>query len=320
MIGVLTKGNFLKVSDIEEAFPKILDKEDEWKIYSSFDDMYEDKEEIEIIFNASNIDGEKIKDFKNLKWVFSYSAGVETYPLESLKDMGVILTNTSGVHAKSIAEQVTGAMIMFSRNLITAFRNQEKNKYDWSINVDELSGKNILILGMGAIGKEIARKAKAFDMNVTGIRKHIDKDLPKNFDRAFATKDLDNHLKDQDYVVSILPSTKETRHLFDKNKFSLMDEDAIFMNVGRGDLIVEKDFVDALKSKTIKGAYLDVFPEEPVPKDSKLWELDNLLMTPHNAGPTPLYFSRAIKIFEKNLKLYKKDEDLINVIDYDLKY
>lgn len=320
MIGVLTKDNFLKVSDIENAFPKILGRDEEWKIYNKFDQMYADKDEIEIIINASKIDNEKIKEFKNLKWIFSYFAGVDSYPLETLKDMGVILTNTSGVHSKSIAEQVFGVMIMFSRNLITAFRNQEKKIYDGSIDHDELTGKNLLIIGMGSIGKEIARKAKVFDMHVTGIRNHANKPLPDNFDEAYSTDELDEHLKNKDYIVSILPSTDKTNWLFDKNKFALMDKSAVFMNVGRGNLIVEEDFIEALETKKIKGGYLDVYPVEPVPEDSKLWDLDNLIMTPHNAGPTPLYFSRAIKIFEKNYKLYKNGDDMINVIDYDLKY
>jgi D-2-hydroxyacid dehydrogenase (NADP+) len=320
MIAVITNDRFLKVANIEEAFPKILEKGEEWKIYPNFDAMLADKDKIEIIFNSSKIDGEKIKEFKNLKWIFSYSAGVDSYPLEALKEMGVVLTNTRGVHGKSISEQVFGAMIMFSRNLITAFRNQEKRIYDQSIEISELTGKNLLIIGMGAIGKEIARKAKAFDMHVTGIRNHANKDLPENFDEAFATSELDKHLKDKDYIISILPSTKETTELFDKSKFDLMDSKTIFINVGRGNLIVEEDLVDALKSKKIKGAYLDVYPTEPLPKESELWDLDNIIMTPHNAGPTPLYFERSIKIFEKNYKLYKNGEDLINKINYDLKY
>lgn len=320
MIGIITNDSHLKSSDIEKTFPQILDKGEEWKIYKDLDASLADKDKIEILINTRKIDGEKIKEFKNLKWVFSYFAGIDTYPLKTLKDMGVILTNTSGVHAKSIAEQVFGAMIMFSRNLITAFRNQEKRIYDGSIPHSELTGKNLLVIGMGAIGKEIARKAKVFDMYVTGIRHSTNKSLPENFDQAYATDELDKHLKDKDYVVSILPSTDETRGLFNKSKFDLMDEDAIFINVGRGDLIVEEDFIEALESKAIGGAYLDVYPTEPVPEKSKLWDLENLLMTPHNAGPTPLYFDRAIKIFEKNYKLYKNGEDMINVIDYDLKY
>lgn len=320
MIGVITNDKFLKVSDIERTFPEILGDKDEWKIYPRLDAALEDKDDIEIILNASILDGEKIKEFKNLKWVFSYSAGVDAYPLDSLRGMGVILTNTSGVHSKSIAEQVFGAMIMFSRNLITAFRNQEKRVYDQSIPISELTGKKLLIIGMGAIGKEIARKAKAFDMEVIGIRNHVTKDLPQYFDKAFAASDLDKHLAGMDYIVSILPSTPETKHLFDKKKFDLMDEKTIFINVGRGDLIVEEDFIDALESRKIKGAYLDVFPVEPVPEDSRLWDLDNLIMTPHNAGPTPLYFSRSMEIFKKNYDLYKTGGKMINVINYDLKY
>ncbi len=319
MIAVITNDKFLKVDDIKEAFPHIVGDE-KWEVYPRLDAIKEEKDQVEIIFNGGLIDGEKIKEFKNLKWIFSYSAGVDTYPLDVLKDMGVVLTNTSGVHAKPIAEQVFGAMIMFSRNLIEAFRNQEKRIYDPWIDHSELSGKKLLILGMGAIGKEIARKAKAFDMDVTGVRNRANQELPQYFDRAYPTSELDKHLAGMDYIVSILPSTDQTNRLFGKEKFDLMDEKTIFINVGRGNLIVEEDFIEALESKKIRGAYLDVFPVEPVPEDSKLWDLDNLIMTPHNSGPTPLYFSRAIKIFEKNYKLFKNNEKLINTINYELKY
>ncbi|MDO5027120.1 MAG: D-2-hydroxyacid dehydrogenase [Tissierellia bacterium] len=320
MIGVITNDSFLKVADIERAFPEFVNDGEKWKIYPNLDAMLEDKDEIEIILNAGAIDGEKIKEFKNLKWFASYSAGVDMYPLGSFKEMGLILTNSSGVHGKNISEHVLGVMIMFSRNLIGSFRNQQKKVFDNTIPVSELTGKKLLIVGMGAIGKAIAQKAKAFDMEVIGIRNRVDKELPEYFDQAYSTKDLDKHLAGKDYIVSILPATKDTVELFDKSKFDLMDEKTIFMNVGRGNLIVEEDLIEALESKKIKGAFLDVFPVEPVPAESKLWEIENLFMTSHISGTTDMYFSRAIEIFKKNYKLYKNGEKMINVIDYNLTY
>lgn len=320
MIGVRTNDRFLKKVDVEEIFSKMLGEEETWKIYPDIKSMIPDKDEIDIILNLGRIHEEDLKKLDQVGWIFSYSAGVDAYPLEEMAKRDIILTNTSGVHAKNIAEQVMGAMIMYSRNLITAFKNQEEKIYDGTIPVGELSGKNLLVVGAGSIGQEIARKAKAFDMNITGIKNHVNEDLPEYFDEMYATDSLEDHLGNADYIVSVLPSTDKTRGLFDRKKFELMDPEAVFINVGRGDLIVEEDLIQILKDKKIRGAYLDVFPKEPVPADSELWDLDNLLMTPHNAGTTPNYFSRAMKIFLENLKRYRNGEELMNRIDYELKY
>lgn len=317
MIAVTTNDVFLKVDEVEQALRE-LDGVGPWKIYPNFEAMLPDKDDIEIILNTAWLDA-RIAEFKKLRWVFSYSAGVECYPQEQLAKMGVILTNTSGVHAKSIAEQVLGAMIMFSRNLIAAFKNQTEKVYDGRIPTGELSGQYLLIVGAGAIGREIARKAKAFDMNVTGIRNHAG-DRPEYFDNMYTMEPLDSLLPQAHYVVCVLPSTEATRHLFDATKLSLMHPDAVFMNVGRGDLVVEEDLVDVLRARSIRGAYLDVFEHEPVPQDSPLWELDNILMTPHNAGPTPHYFERAFAIFAENLRRLRRGEALLNRIDYALTY
>ncbi|MDO5301987.1 MAG: D-2-hydroxyacid dehydrogenase [Tissierellia bacterium] len=316
---------FLKVADVEAAFPAIVGEGEEWKIYSSLNDMLPEKEKIEIILNAglegAGLGGATVLgEFPNLRWVFNYFAGVDHYPMEMLREKGVILTNVSGVHGKNIAEQVTGAMIMFTRCYLTTMKNQQKKIYDRNLPLAELCGKKLLIVGAGAIGREIARKAKAFDMVVTGIRNRAVAEIPENFDEMYTTDVLDEHLADQDFIVSVLPSTEKTQGLFNGEKFKLMSPDAVFMNVGRGDLIVVEDLVEALNSGEIKGAYLDVFPEEPLPEDSPLWDLENLIITPHIAGTTPNYFPRAMEIFKENFSRYKNGKELMNVVDYNLKY
>ncbi len=317
MIAVLTNNSFLNINRIKEYFSSNIDKD--WEIYQDFDAMLQDKDKIDVIFNSMKLDANKITEFKKLKWVFSYSAGVDNYPLEALDKMGVTLTNVRGVHGKSISEQVLGVMIMFSRNLFQALKNQQSKKFK-KYHIEELYTKNLLIVGMGAVGKELARRAKAFDMHITGIRNHADKGLEENFDEVYSTDSLDEHLKGQDYIVSILPSTDKTRDLYNYEKFSLMDNNAVFINVGRGDAVVEEDLIKALEEGIIKGAYTDVSKEEPIPEDSKLWQAPNLFITPHIAGPTPYYFDRAIKIFKENLDHYEKGEELINKINYKDKY
>ncbi|NLM05445.1 MAG: D-2-hydroxyacid dehydrogenase [Tissierellia bacterium] len=320
MIGIIADGNFLKREDAEREFPKVLEGKEEWEIYESFDSMLEDRDKIEIMFSTVAIDGDKIKGFKNLKWIFSYSAGVDIYPLQTLKEMGVFLTNTSGVHAKNISEQVIGAMIAFSRNFIESMKNKRKKKYDKSIRLGELVGQKLLIVGTGAIGKEIARKADFFEMEVDGVRSKKSDDKIEHFNKVFSIDEIDNILGDYQYIVSVLPSTEKTKNLFDKKKFNLMNKDAVFMNVGRGDLVVEADLIDALENHKIRGAYLDVYNVEPLEESSKLWDLDNILMTPHNAGITPHYLKRSLEIFDHNLRNFREGKDLINIIDYKLGY
>ncbi|MDO5026314.1 MAG: D-2-hydroxyacid dehydrogenase [Tissierellia bacterium] len=317
MIGVFSNGKFLKLEDVRDYFSKNIDRD--WKIYEDFDSLYKDRDKIEILVNSMGLGEDKIKDFKNLKWVFSYSAGVDSYPLEAFKDMKVKLTNVSGVHAKNISEQVLGVMIMFSRNLIQAMMNKEEKTYR-KYETSELFGKSLLIVGMGAIGKELARRAKAFDMKIVGVRNHLDGKSHPYFDQIFVSSDLKDHIGSFDYIVSILPSTDKTRRIFDYKMFELMDEASIFINVGRGDAVVEEDLLKALEENKLKGAYLDVFNKEPLDEKSQLWDMDNVFITPHIAGTTPFYFERAMELFEKNLNEFENGEKMTNLISYEDKY
>lgn len=317
MIGILTNNSFLKILDVEDYFPKNVDEE--WKIYKTFDEIYEDRDKINIILSSGRLDEEKIKDFKNLKWVFSYTTGVDKYPLDSLKEMGVVLTNTKGVQAKSISEQVLGVMISFSRNLFRAYQNKVERKYE-KYPMDELYNKRLLIVGMGSIGRELARRAKAFDMFIAGVRNHVDGPSPENFDEVYPTSELKDHFPGFDYIVSILPSTERTRGLYNYNMFKSMDKKTIFMNVGRGDAVIEDDLIRALEEGEIRGAYLDVFQNEPLSSSSDLWDFDNLVITPHIAGPTPFYFERAMVLFQRNLEEFRKNKKLSNIISYEERY
>ncbi|WP_243343714.1 D-2-hydroxyacid dehydrogenase [Anaerococcus sp. AGMB09787] len=317
MIGILTNDSFLKIKDVEEYFTENVDEE--WKIYKIFDEIYDDRDKIDIILSSGRLDGEKIKNFKNLKRVFSYTTGVDKYPLDSLNEMGVVLTNTKGVQAKSISEQVLGVMISFSRNLFKAYQNKAERKYE-KYPMYELYNKRLLIIGMGSIGRELARRAKAFDMRIAGVRNHVDGKDQENFDEVYPTSELKNHLSGFDYIVSILPSTESTRDLYNYDLFKAMDKNTIFMNVGRGDAVIEDDLIRSLKDGEIRGAYLDVFQNEPLSPSSDLWDLDNLVITPHIAGPTPFYFERAMVLFQRNLEEFRKNKELSNTISYEERY
>ncbi|MFB0919232.1 MAG: D-2-hydroxyacid dehydrogenase [Clostridiaceae bacterium] len=318
MIGVVYKEGWLPK---ETAVEMMKDVGEDVVYFESFKEIqaFNDKDKIEILINTNLPEMDVIKEMTGLKWIMSYTAGVDAYDLEGLKELGIKLTTTSGLHKTNIAEQVFGAMIMFSRNILKAMYNKRDRKWE-AYPLDELIGKNILIIGTGKIGVEIARKAKVFDMKVSGVRASENPALPENFDEINTIGDLHNVLPGKDYVVLVVPSTKDTKKMFGAPEFALMDKKSVFINVGRGDTVDEAALYETLKEKRIRGAYSDVFENEPLPSDSPFWELENLIITPHNAGPTPHYNERAFDIFKNNLKRFRGGEGLLNIIDYNKKY
>lgn len=308
---------------IEKEFEN-LQKElpnEEIRIYNSYDELKKDIKDVEIILNPYKVDYNILEDASNLKWIMSYSAGVDTYDADFFRRKDIVLTNASGVHTKQISEQIIGALIYFSRDFIGA--NKAKKEHKWiqkTMEFDELYDKNLLIVGAGQIGREIAHKANVFEMNVYGIRFSNKKEEIENFIDVWNVKEMNQHLKDMDYVVLVLPSTKETFKMFKREQFDLMKETAVFMNIGRGDTVDEDALIEALENKKIKGAYLDVFMEEPLKEDSKIWDMDNILITPHVGGLSPYYAKRAFKLFKENIIRFRNKEKLKNIINLDRMY
>lgn len=254
-----------------------------------------------------------------LKWIQAWSAGVDKMPLRELEEKGIQLTNASGVHSVPITEHIFAMILAFNRNLHLAIRQQSNNNWDTSGTFTELAGKTIVIVGVGQIGSHTARVAQAFGMRTVGVRNSGKSD--PNVESMYKVDQLDEALAQGDYIVNILPLTDETRGLFNTARFSAMKDSAFFVNVGRGQTVVTDDMVQALQSGALAGAGLDVFEEEPLPADHPLWNLDNVIMTPHMAGDTDRYGERAVDIFLENLKRYVNGEPLSrNVVDYSKSY
>ena len=176
----------------------------------------------------------------------------------------------------------------------------------------ELNGKTLGIVGYGRIGAQIARLGKGFGMRVAALA-HTKKIEDKNVDISYRMVDL--LLNKSDFVVNALPLTDETQGYFDTSKFKQMKPTAYFVNIGRGKTVIESDLIKALKNKTIAGAGLDVFEEEPTPDSNPLWKLPNVIMTPHISGWTPEYTNRVVNIFCENLKAYLKKRSMPNLVD-----
>lgn len=263
-----------------------------------------------------------LKRAKKLRWVHITSAGINNLP-ENILNSDILVTNSSGVHPIPISEHVLAFILMFVRGFNKSFRNQVQRR-TWARNYDDLSvteayGKTILVVGLGRVGSRVAELAKALGMRVYGVVRNPQR-KEKFVDQLVGSDKLDQVLREADFVVNSLPSTEETRGLFNLNRFRKFKKDSFFINIGRGDTVVEKDLILALKHQLIAGAGLDVFEKEPLPDKSPLWSLDNVILTPHYSGWTPYYIDRMVEIFCQNLEAYLKGKKMPNLVDKKLGY
>jgi phosphoglycerate dehydrogenase-like enzyme len=251
------------------------------------------------------------------KWYHHWYAGVdwlERFP--RIREGGLLVTNASGVHAVSVTEHLLSMMLAFARNLhlnvrAQAQREWRREKYEALF---ELASKRLLVVGLGTIGEHFARAARGLGMEVTGIRKHPARASDAT-GRVYGPEHLYEELGKADFVVIILPATPETRKLFTKREFGAMKEDSYFMNIGRGSIVDEPALIEALRNGKIRGAGLDVFETEPLPSNSPLWDMEQVIITPHTGGLTPEYFRRSWPIFTENLKRYIEGRPLLNLVN-----
>jgi len=246
----------------------------------------------------------------NLRWLQTFSAGVDSPFFIDLMNRGVRLSTASGATASPIAQTVVMYMLALSRDLRGWMRAQDAR--EWTRHTfDELDGSSLAVVGMGPIGLEIARLGAALGMSVEGVRRTPtgDESCP-----TFPMDDLDAVLSRARWIACALPLTDDTRGLFDARRFALMPAGARFMNVGRGELVDEDALVAALASGHLAGAGLDVFAVEPLPEPSPLWSMDNVIITPHNSGTSTSTAGRSMAIFLENLAHWVADEPLVNKV------
>ncbi|MFE6799347.1 D-2-hydroxyacid dehydrogenase [Paenibacillus chitinolyticus] len=249
-----------------------------------------------------------------LRWFQSLSAGVDKLPLKKLDERGIQVTNMSGVHSIQMSEYALSVMLDFVRRSHTLKKSQSRKEWNHRIRTTELHGQTLGLIGTGAIGSEVARKAKAFDMKVIGYsrsgrdREHFD-------DMRKGKSGLHSLLRESDFVVVIVPATRETENLIGAEELALMKPSAFLVNMARGSVINETALIEALRKGNLTGAALDVFREEPLPADSPLWEMEQAALTPHIAGNTPKYVERCAEILFPNIRRFIENKPLINRID-----
>jgi len=249
-----------------------------------------------------------------LQWMHTASAGVDSPVFGRFTSRGVRLTTSSGASALPIAHTAIMMILGLSRGITSRMRDQQAHRWERRISED-LDGANVAIIGMGPIGSETARLAAALGMHPIGCRRTVSGDEPCET-RTFAA--LPELLRWADYLVLALPLTAETRGLIGAEQIALMKPTARLVNVGRGDLVDEPALVDALADGRLAGAALDVFAVEPLPADSPLWDMPNVIVTAHDSGATAGSNDRAAAIFADNLGRYFRDEPLLNEVRADV--
>jgi len=266
-----------------------------------------------VVGSGSTLTWSRLEALPRLKWVHSVSAGVDMMPLDKLREHNILLSNSRGIHGKPIAEQILGMLIAFSRGLHGYWRNQETRRWERQYPVDELTGKTLVILGAGSIGREVARKAQAFDMTVVGVKSN--REPMANFDRMLSIAELDDVLPEADFVVVLVPLTSKTHHLINDYRLHRMKSSAVLINFARGVVVDQSALTRALQDHTIRGAGLDVFKEEPLPAEDPLWTMEQVIITPHTGGWTPYYDERLVEIFMANWRAFRNHQPLITAVD-----
>lgn len=296
---------------IQELYPEQLEelkaKAPDYEIIESIEEA--DASTVEIIIGWSNDLLPLIEDeASNVKWVQFAYAGVNALPLKLFAEKGILLTNGSGIHANPVTETVIGLILGMTRAIIRSAKNQENKEWSHGNHLYELADKTMLIVGAGKIGVQLGKVAKAFNMHTIGINRS-GREI-ENMDEQYTQKELAEVIHKGDIVVNILPLTEETTHLYNEEMFSKMKDGVIFINVGRGESVVTEDLLTALDNGKVRWAGLDVFEQEPLPKNSPLWNHKQVVMTPHIAGQVESYPKYIFPLFMKNFEAYKKGETL----------
>ncbi len=273
-----------------------------------------------IDWGIANLD---INRAPKLKWVQCASAGVDRIDGIALRDRGIPLTNSSGIHANNIAEHILALMLSFARRLPVLHDLQRQRTWDSATgrtgNFD-INGQTLLIAGLGRIGEALAKRAKGLEMNVIATRRRLELERPSAADELIPFSELPVRIGEADHVAITLPLTRNTTGMFDAAMLAAMKDGAYIYNIGRGSIIDQDALIRELESGRLGGAGLDVTTPEPLPSDSPLWVLPNVIITPHTSGSSPKLMERAVPLWIENLKRFQNGEELLNVVDVDEGY
>jgi phosphoglycerate dehydrogenase-like enzyme len=255
-----------------------------------------------------------------LRWIHSPAAALHQLIFPELVNSDIILTNAREVHGPVVAEHVIALLFALAKKIPGSVRLQEEHVWGQQILWDErprlreVVGATVGLIGLGSIGRAVAKSAKALGMRVIAAREHPEKGS-EGAATVFGPAQIDEVFRQADYIVLAAPVTAETKAIANAGRLALMKPGACLINVGRGPLVDEPALAAALRERKIGGAALDVFPKEPLPADSPLWDVPKLLITPHTAALTDKLWERHYTLFSENLRRYLSGEPLLAVVD-----
>lgn len=259
---------------------------------------------------------EVIRKMSRLHWLHVAQSGMDPLPFDLLQEKGVYITNSRGINSSIISEYVFSAMLNIVRKTFVYADRASKRIWAADIEVEELSLKTVSIFGVGNIGKQVAKRARAFGMRVLGVDNHTD-GIPF-VDQMFRPHHKQEVLAQSDFVVLCLPLLPTTVNMIDRKELAVLSKNAWIINVGRGPLVNTDALLEAIDAGKIGGAVLDVFTTEPLPADDKLWGRENIWITPHTAGDHfAQYAPRLVEIIRYNMAQYPHFEQMQNHVRYD---
>lgn len=284
---------------------------------STLDEMTEEElESVDVLVTYDSFEKLDISKMKNLKYIQLSSTGFDQVPIDKMRNRDIILCNNKGGYSIPIAEWIVSIILQIYKNTKGFYIKQYKKQWLCDYNVSEIYGKKIGFVGTGTIALEAVKRLKAFGVEIWGC--NTDGRKIKYFDKCLSTEDMDEAFINCDVIVSTIPSTKQTHELIDRSKFKLMKQGSSFINVGRGKVVNEEDLIE--HAHKFRGIALDVFQEEPLNQDSKLWDLDNIIITPHNSWVSDYNSIRRFNLFYNNLKKFISNKEPDNKVKIEKGY
>ena len=259
-----------------------------------------------------------ISKLSNLKWIQLSSIGIDQVSIQYLKENNIILTNNKGGYSIPMGEWVVMKTLELLKNSKALYLNQLNKKWKIDTSILELYGKTIGFIGTGSIAVESAKRLQGFGVKILGLNT-TGKDTTY-FDKCYPIDDIKSMVSHCDIVVLSVPYTNKTHHLINEDILSSMKDESYIINVSRGSIIKEEDLIKFLNLGKIKGAALDVFESEPLPIDNPLWNMDNVILTPHNSWVSEMRNARRFNTIYENFKRFKIGEDLLNVVNLNKGY
>ncbi|MCZ6635482.1 MAG: D-2-hydroxyacid dehydrogenase [bacterium] len=249
-----------------------------------------------------------------LKWVQSIGVGFETMLYPEMIDSNVVITNTAGAFDSAMAEHALALILSFTRGIIFCERNRKGHLWQQDVPISQIDGQTACVLGLGSIGRAIIDRLPALGVTVTAVDAQVT-DPPDGVSKLYSPDQMLDAVAEADFVIVALPLTDGTRGLINADCFARMKDTGYLVNIARGPIVNQADLINALRAHQIAGAGMDVFEKEPLPEDSPLWEMENVVLTPHLGGRSEEGGPNMKNIFVENLKRYVEGKNLLNIID-----